>query len=46
MQIAYTRSPGRGDTDLVLARLASRLTARGLRLVGVASRDVVEILTT
>ena len=34
MQIAYTRSPGRGDTDLVLARLASRLTARGLRLVG------------
>ena len=34
MQIAYTRSPSRGDTDLVLARLAARLTARGLRLAG------------
>lgn len=34
MQIAYTRSPGRGDTDLVLARLAARLSARGFRLVG------------
>lgn len=34
MRIAYTRSPGRGDTDRVLARLAARLTARGLRLVG------------
>ena len=34
MLIAYTRSPGRGNTDRVLARLAARLTARGLRLVG------------
>jgi hypothetical protein len=34
MQIAYTRSPDRGDTDLVLARLAARLVANGLRLVG------------
>jgi hypothetical protein len=34
MHIAYTRSPGRGDTDLVLARLAARLAAHGLCLVG------------
>lgn len=34
MQIAYTRSPGRGDTDLLLSRLADRLAARGLRLAG------------
>lgn len=34
MQIAYTRSPGRGDTDLVLARLVARLSARGFHLVG------------
>lgn len=34
MLIAYTRSPGRGDTDLLLARLAARLAAQGLRLAG------------
>lgn len=34
MHIAYTRSPRRGDTDHVLERLATRLAARGLRIVG------------
>lgn len=34
MKIACTKSPGRGDTDLLLSRLADRLEARGLRLCG------------
>ncbi|WP_349359790.1 DUF2478 domain-containing protein [Stappia sp.] len=35
MRIAYTMSPGRGDTDLVLARLATGLADAGLRTCGV-----------
>jgi len=35
MRIAYTMSPGRGDTDLVLARLAAGLADAGLRTCGV-----------
>lgn len=34
MKLAYTIAPGRGDTDLLLAGLASDLSARGLRLSG------------
>ncbi len=34
MNIAYTMAPGRGDTDLILLRLADRLAARGLRCCG------------
>ena len=34
MKLAYTMAPGRGDTDLVLERLASDLAARGLRCCG------------
>lgn len=34
MQIAFTTSTGRGDTDLLLSRLADLLVARGLRLAG------------
>lgn len=34
MKIAYTMAPGRGDTDLVLERLATDLAARGLRCCG------------
>jgi len=34
MKLAYTMAPGRGDTDLVLERLAADLTARGLRCCG------------
>ena len=34
MKLAYTMSPGRGDTDLVLERLAADITARGLRCCG------------
>ncbi|WP_306151979.1 DUF2478 domain-containing protein [Roseovarius sp. MMSF_3281] len=34
MNIAYTMSPGRGDTDLILARLAGALEARGIRCRG------------
>ena len=34
MSIAYTKAPGRGDTDLLLARFAAALQARGLRLAG------------
>lgn len=34
MRIAYTMAPGRGDTDLVLAALARRLAARGLKCCG------------
>ncbi len=35
MQIAYLMAQGRGDTDLVLARLANRLVREGLRTCGV-----------
>jgi Protein of unknown function (DUF2478) len=34
MDIAYTMAPGRGDTDLLLHRLAQSLIAEGLRPVG------------
>lgn len=34
MRLAYTMSPGRGDTDLVLQRLATKLAARGVRCCG------------
>jgi nucleoside-triphosphatase THEP1 len=34
MKIAYTMSRGRGDTDLLLGRLADRLLARGCRVSG------------
>ncbi len=34
MHLACTMAPGRGDTDLMLAGLASDLMARGLRLCG------------
>ncbi|MCC0064960.1 MAG: DUF2478 domain-containing protein [Defluviimonas sp.] len=34
MTLAYTMAPGRGDTDLVLERLASDLAARGLKCRG------------
>lgn len=34
MKIAYTIAPGRGDTDLLLARLAERLLADGVRAIG------------
>lgn len=34
MKLACTMAPGRGDTDLVLERLAANLAARGLRCCG------------
>ncbi|MCR8726020.1 DUF2478 domain-containing protein [Frigidibacter sp. ROC022] len=34
MNIAYTIAPGRGDTDLLLQRLATDLAARGVRTCG------------
>ena len=34
MKLAYTMSPVRGDTDLILAQLAANLSARGLRCCG------------
>jgi len=34
MKLAYTMAPGRGDTDLVLERLATDLAARRLRCCG------------
>ena len=34
MKIAYTMASGRGDTDLLLDRLAERLLARGCRVSG------------
>jgi hypothetical protein len=34
MDIAYTMAPGRGDTDLLLHRLAQSLIGEGLRPVG------------
>lgn len=35
MHLAFTMAPGRGDTDLILFRLAARLAARGLRCRGI-----------
>lgn len=34
MKLAYTMAPGRGDTDLILSKLAKMLAARGLRCCG------------
>lgn len=34
MNLAYTMAPGRGDTDLILFKLANALSARGLRCCG------------
>lgn len=34
MKLAYTMAPGRGDIDLILARLAEELTAKGVRCCG------------
>ena len=34
MQLAYTMAPGRGDTDLLLFKLANDLSARGIRCCG------------
>jgi hypothetical protein len=34
MNLAYTMAPGRGDTDLILFKLATALAVRGLRCCG------------
>lgn len=34
MKLAYTIARGRGDTDLILQRLATQLAARGFRCCG------------
>jgi len=34
MNIAFTKAPGKGDTDLILFRLARRLMSDGLRVCG------------
>lgn len=34
MHLAYTMAPGRGDTDLILLKLATELADRGLRCCG------------
>jgi Protein of unknown function (DUF2478) len=34
MNLAYTMAPGRGDTDLILFKMAKVLAARGLRCCG------------
>ena len=34
MKIAYTMAPGRGDTDLLLSRVARRIAKMGLRVCG------------
>lgn len=39
MNIAYTMLPGRGDADLLLAALAQRLLASGLRVCGVVQSN-------
>jgi nucleoside-triphosphatase THEP1 len=39
MKFAYTLAPGRGETNLLLAELAERLTRRGLRLCGSVQID-------
>ena len=35
MNLAYTMAPGRGDTDLMLERLAADLAARGVKCCGI-----------
>ncbi|WP_104071947.1 DUF2478 domain-containing protein [Albidovulum inexpectatum] len=39
MRIAFTMAPGRGDTDLLLERLARTLIGRGARLAGVVQTN-------
>ncbi len=39
MKFAYTLAPGRGETNLLLAELAERLTRQGLRLCGTVQVD-------
>lgn len=39
MMIAYTMSPGRGDTDLLLSRFAQVLEGRGLTTCGVVQTN-------
>ncbi|MCT4557731.1 MAG: DUF2478 domain-containing protein [Pelagimonas sp.] len=39
MKIAYTMSPGRGETNVLLASVAKELGARGLRLCGTIQTD-------
>lgn len=39
MDIAYTMAPGRGDTDLLMARLAEQLRARGIRTCGIVQTN-------
>ncbi|WP_424939493.1 DUF2478 domain-containing protein [Aliiroseovarius sp. S253] len=36
MKIACTKAPGRGDTDQLLYRVATALTAKGIRVAGTA----------
>lgn len=35
MHLAYTMAPGRGDTDLILFKLAGELASRGLVILPV-----------
>lgn len=39
MKLAYVKTEERGATDLLLARLAERLAARGLRLAGIVQTN-------
>ncbi len=39
MKFAYALAPGRGETNLLLAELADRLSAQGLRLCGTVQID-------
>lgn len=39
MRIAYTMSPGRGDTDRLLARLAARLAGAGVGVRGIVQTN-------
>jgi len=39
MQIAYTKSERKGDTDLLLTKLAERLRAAGARLCGAVQKN-------
>ena len=41
MNLAYTMAPGRGDTDLVLASLATDLAALGIRCCGTVQINTV-----
>ncbi|WP_417211762.1 DUF2478 domain-containing protein [Antarctobacter sp.] len=40
MQLAYTMAPGRGDTDLLLFRLAEALTKAGVRTAGTVQINI------